>query len=412
MDVERFRPGMGAGSVAAGVGGGILVLRAVGILALSAAAACVESEGLPVTVTDSAGVTITINRDDSVPFARVSTEPILSLGGPEAAGPTLFSRIQDIHVDTRGRLWVADGGSGELRIFLPDGSPWKVRGGRGEGPGEFVYIRLLGARSGDSVFMADTDGRIAVYDPEGELARTGRVPSDESPAPRPFSVFADGSVLGQVPRIVMVGDVAPGQVLPDSVDLVRVDLDARARRPYGGARGALWIWTGRNQVPVPFTTNAGFDVGVGEEVHLVSGPSFRIHVFSEGRLEEIYGVDRPPRPVSDEDVAAYRRMAEEWVPEAQRADYLAALESEARPADLPAYARLLVSTQGEVWAQRYEADPAAAPVWDVFDSERRLVGQVTTPASFVVMCITPDAVVGVWRDDVGVEYVRSYAVHD
>jgi len=380
---------------------------------LLGAAGCAEAAPPAVTVADSAGVRITLSRDRATAFAHVSPDAALSLGGPDEAGPTQFFRIQNVHVDPRGRLWVADGQSGELRIFQPDGTPWKVRGGTGQGPGEFGYIRLLGARSGDSVFVADgADGRVAVYDPDGELARTMRVLSGEDPAPRLFSVFSDGSTLGQVPRIVMVTDVAPGQVLRDSVELVRVDAEGREWRPWGEALGPLWLWTGRSQVPVAFTTNAGFAVAGAGEVHLVSGPAFRIQVFEDGRLREVYGVERPPRPVGGAHVEAYRRQIVEHMPGDQQADYLSGLEHEARPTELPAWARVLVTAEGYVWAQRYEADPAVASVWDVFDQGRRLLGQVTTPPGLVVMRITASEVVGVWRDEVGVEYVRSYAVHD
>ncbi|MGH7460087.1 MAG: hypothetical protein ACREMA_03545 [Longimicrobiales bacterium] len=53
----------------------------------------------------------------------------------------------------------------------------------------------------------------------------------------------------------------------------------------------------------------------------------------------------------------------------------------------------------------------SAPLhWDVFDPNRRLRGQVETPANFIVARVTADQVVGVWRDDAGVEHVRSYTI--
>lgn len=387
----------------------IALQRALWAMIVLGTIACAEESPPGVSLTDSAGVAITLSPDQVAAFAHVSPEPNVSLGGPDETGPTQFFRIQNVHVDPQGRLWVADGQSGELRIFQPDGTRWKIRGGKGQGPGEFMSIRLLGRRSGDSVFVADdADGRVAVYHPQGELARTYRILSGEDPVPRLFAVFSDGSVLGQIPRIVMATQLMPGQILRDSVDLVRVDVNAHEWLPYGGALGPLWIWTGRSQVPVPFTANASFRIDSGDEVHLVAGPAFRIRVFGSGHLKEMYGVDRPPRQVSDADVEAYRRLTIGYLPQDQQGEYLAALDHEARPSELPAYARLLVSRGGHVWAQRYESDLSVAPVWDVFDRGRRLLGHVTTPANLIVMCVTENAVVGVWRDDVGVEYVRSY----
>lgn len=371
--------------------------------------ACAEAPRSGVTATDSAGVTITLSSDAGAEFASVSPEPSLSIGGPDEVGPTQFFRIQSVRVDARGRLWVADGQSGELRIFNGDGSLWKTRGGRGQGPGEYVSIRLLGFRSADSALVADdADGRVAVYDPQGELARTFRVISAAEPSPRLFAVFPDGSLLGQVPRILAQSELAPGQILRDSADLVRVSDRGLRWDRYGGAPGPLWIFTGHSQVPIPFTANASFAPVAQDEVHLVAGPAYRIRVFAGGDLRESYGVERPSRPTADSDVEAYRRRIEGYLPKEQQAEYLAALDHEARPAVLPAYARLVVSRDGDVWAQRYESDLSAPPVWDVYGPTRRLMGEVRTPADLIVMSITHDAVVGVWRDDVGVEYVRRY----
>jgi hypothetical protein len=380
------------------------------IAVLAASNGCDTKAPPGLLVNDSAGIRITINRDRASSFAQVSSTPRLSLGGENNQGPTQFFRIQNIYVDVNRRVWIADGQSRELRIFGPDGSHLVSRGGRGAGPGEFAAIRLLGGRSGDSVFVADdANGRLSVYSPEGDFVRTQQILFDDHPTPRLFKVFADGSVLGQVPRILMASATRAGQVLGDSANLVRVNPELRQWRPYGSAMGPRWIWTGRGQVPVPFTANAAFDV-LGDYVHLVSGSTFQIRVFREGRLLEIYRIDRPSRGVSDADVAAYAKFTETYIPKGQQAEYLAALDNAARPQELPAFARLIVSTDSHVWAQRYQVDPSAAQWWDVFDVGRRLVGQVETPPNFVVTHIAADQIVGVWRDDVGVEYVRSYSL--
>jgi len=43
--------------------------------------------------------------------------------------------------------------------------------------------------------------------------------------------------------------------------------------------------------------------------------------------------------------------------------------------------------------------------WDVFDADGRLLGTVTMPAGFRPLKFTDDAVYGVWRGELGVEYV-------
>ena len=371
-------------------------------------AGCGDASTSRTTVADSAGVRVTVTEDTPLVFAELDSIPSLSIGGADAAGPTQFFRVQGIHVDKARRLWVADGQSGELRVFDPSGAHWKTRGGRGEGPGEFLQVRLLGAMNADSVLAGDSGAdRISVFDPDAEFVRTERLPSSERPAPRPFDVFDDGSVLGQLPRVVSATSLEPGQILRDSVELVRVGLGSTIAETYGAAAGPLWLWTGRSQVSIPFTVNASFDV-VGSEVHLVSGPDFRVRVLEGGGLREIYGVKRGARAVASSDIDAYRAFVEEYIPEQMRQEYLAAMESEARPDLLPGYDRVLASADGHVWAQVYESDLGAPHEWEVFDGQRRFVGQVHVWSGFYPMVITRDALVGVWRDPMGVEYVRAY----
>jgi hypothetical protein len=379
-----------------------------GLLFLMSVTGCENSDPSDVMVTDSAGVRLTVSENVQRVFAVLDSVPTLSLGGPDATGPTQFSRIQGIHLDPAGRLWVADGQSGELRIFEPDGSHWKTRGGRGEGPGEFVQIRLLGSAPGDTVLVGDGGlDRITVFSPEGEFVRTDVLPSSDRPAARPFDVFSDGSILGQLPRVVSASSLEPGQVLSDSVDLVRVDLANSALHLYGTAPGPLWIWTGRTQVPVPFTVNAAFDVA-GAEVYLVSGSDFRIRVFEGGELRKVHAIDRSPRPVENADLESYRAFVEEYVPEQMRADYLSALDHEVRPNVLPGYDRVLTSADGGVWAQVYGPDIGAPHDWHVFDPEGRSLGEIHVAAGMHPLLVTENAVVGIWRDSLGVEHVQEY----
>ena len=383
----------------------LLVLSGLIILGL---VACGGDPAPIVTVTDSTGVRTTLSPDSPAMFAEVDPTPVLSIGGPDASGPAQFFQIQGVHVDPRGRLWVADFQSGELRIFQPDGSHWKTRGGRGEGPGEFQQIRPLGSFRGDSVAVSDgANGRITFFDSEGEFVRTQRLSAGDDPIPRAFAVFDDGSVLGQVPRIGAASSLEDGQILGDTVRLVRVDLENGTQRHQALALGPLWLWTGRRQIPIPFTANSAFVVN-GESVHLVAGPAFRVRVFQGGRLSEVYGVARAEREVTEDDIAVFRRSTRENVPDPRRGEYLSTLSHPARPRVLPAYSRVIVASDGNVWAQLYSPDFLAPARWDVFSTAREWLGQVQTPEGFAAFSITPESLVGVWRDEVGVEHVRVY----
>jgi hypothetical protein len=382
--------------------GGALPLRAL----LTALAACGGERPPTVTVTDSAGVRLTVSADGPRVFAEVDTPAVLSLGGADVAGPAQFSNVQGVHLDPGGNVWVVDGQSAEVRLFHADGSPWKTVGRRGEGPGEFLRPRMLGSFRGDSVAIWDDgNGRLTVLDGDGDVGRMTTVRTGDDLPPKAFRVFDDGTLLARVQRVIPAGALEPGTLLPDTAIFVRVDVTDMGTVPQGGAPGPKWLWTGHSQIPIPFTENPGFDV-VGKELHVVSGPDFRIRVFAGGRLREIYGTTRPPLPVTSKEEQAYTDVTTSyWGDAPQAREYLSVLHRPGRPQLLPGYRQVLAADDGNVWAALYASDGS-----DVYGPDRVWRGRVATPAGFVATHITGSRMAGVWRDDLGVEYVRVYRI--
>lgn len=66
-----------------------------------------------------------------------------------------------------------------------------------------------------------------------------------------------------------------------------------------------------------------------------------------------------------------------------------------------------VTRGGRIWTTRWVASDAPLR-WTVYDLAGRPVGRLTTPARFEVHDQGQDWVLGVWRDSLDVEYVRSY----
>jgi hypothetical protein len=380
---------------------------------LLAPASCEAAPSGAVTVVDSAGVRITLSADEDRTFAVLGSEPVIDLGGADAAGPTQFSNIRGVRVDRHGRLLVADGASNELRTFDPNGVHLGSFGRSGQGPGEFRRIRLLGTFAGDSIALwDDATSRITVLDARDELARTAETWSGDDLQPRAFDVYPDGAVLINEGRILEADAVQVGQILADTVRLARLDPDTRAQTPQGSALGTLWLWTGDNQLNLPFSGATSAFTLRGEEIHLVSGPwpEFRVRVFADGRLTEQYGVRRPARPVTDAELRPVRASFEGVEDLRSRGQLLASLDHPARPTQLPAYAQVVAARDGHVWARIYTVDPWAQATWDVFSTERTWQGQVRTPARFLLHAVEADRVIGVWYDDLDVEHVRVYGL--
>ena len=60
-----------------------------------------------------------------------------------------FTQAPGVMVDAAGRVYVRGGQAAEIAVLDPDGSYVRSMGGKGEGPGEFVFIRDMG-------FVGDT----------------------------------------------------------------------------------------------------------------------------------------------------------------------------------------------------------------------------------------------------------------
>ena len=87
---------------------------------------------------------------------RLRGEVELSIGAVVGGDPAyLFERVDALARGGRGRIYVADSGPGEVRVFDADGNYLYLVGGRGEGPGEFGRWRLCG-------LAFDLEGRLWV----------------------------------------------------------------------------------------------------------------------------------------------------------------------------------------------------------------------------------------------------------
>jgi len=73
---------------------------------------------------------------------NIQLEPFLTLGSME--DDLLFQWI-GVTVDLLGNIYVTDSLDYSLKKFSSDGNLLKKRGGRGQGPGEFMAPRLLDA---------------------------------------------------------------------------------------------------------------------------------------------------------------------------------------------------------------------------------------------------------------------------
>ncbi len=359
--------------------------------------------------TDSAGVQLTLSLPQINHYAGIQPTPIVVLGGPDATGPTQFRNIRGVLSDADGNLWVVDGGSKEVRLFRADGSHWKTVGGQGEGPGEYLRPRLLGDIDGDRVAIWDDRlSRMTLYEANGRLARTVSAGTDGDIPPQAFLAFNDGTILAQIPETFSAPSLEAGDILGASLKLLRITLPAGQREELASAPTVQWLWTGNQQVPLPFSIPPVFAID-GQRLFLAHGSAPRIRVYEGSIVTDEFGSTQTPTPVSNTHRAEYRAFFTEQLSDPiLRAAYLSAIDVAEAPTLLPAYDRLIVDDAGRTWAQRYQIDQLGSRVWEVFDADRSALGKVNTPAGFLVHGITFDRIYGVAFDDLGVETVAVY----
>ena len=400
-----------------------MILRLIVLLLAGGAAACAERGadlGPGTAVRDSAGVAIVTNREPSWhpdSIWRVGDAPTFEVGGPDGVA---VGEVVGLVRTEAGAIAAADGRAQVIRVFAPDGRLVRSVGRRGSGPGEFQALAWLGA-DGDSLLAFDLLTRRVTLFGAGGRVRTTQLQSQGPVLTAPLGRFDDGTLL-----VVSGGAVFPfagrqWQARRDSAQLLRfgadgVVRDTVARIAWGETFGVA-IGRGDNRflapMPRPFGARtsvalAGDTIVVGE----ASGYEVRI-LDATGKLLRRIRRAHTPVPVTPEAVVAYKRTAQRPVSSQglqARIDsaLMSALDSAPFPATMPAYERVLVDGDGNVWVLEYSVRLDQPGRWSVFSREGEWLGNVLTPIGLRVEAIGPDWILGVWRDAEGAERVRMY----
>ncbi|MCY3546755.1 MAG: 6-bladed beta-propeller [Gemmatimonadetes bacterium] len=378
-------------------------------------------------VTDSAGVTIVTSMPTGAVYAELGAEPSLSIGALEGPEEILFDGIVSIVRDGAGNLIVADNGAGEIRVFDAAGSHLRSFGSRGDGPGEFQALVGAWLLADGNIVAADRRlQRISRFDRRGTLLGTGTLAGVEGmDMVTPVGPAGPATFLSQVRSLTMPGisesplesleeafggDEAP----PEYFVRYRLDgapIDTVARHP-GQQMSVSAVGSGTNMslnlLRVPFSPEPAAH-GSDRGVVVTAGTRYEVGVFDDtGALIRIVRLAEPPTPRTDEHLEAYVRNSGNPFAQDEAAirSMIANYREMPLPETLPAYTDLRNADSGELWARRYHLRGAPAFRWDVFGADGRYLGRVEIPSSFAVEEIGLGQVVGVSRDEFGVERVE------
>ena len=387
------------------------------------------SDEAPFLEQDSAGVLVatTLGARARAPIGWVvDAVPEYQVGALDGEEPYLFSGINGARQLSDGRVVVLDDASCELRFFGADGVFLELTGGRGEGPGEFntgVAGRCVLVPSPGSDSLVAFDGaRLSFFDDRGRFDHRFVV---VWPDHRVVNVVGVAGGMVGVEQISIYASGEPGlSSPPNPVDYGLLELETRR---------VVWEkddlqWTQSFIVPIPGGIPALWDIAfdirpdaaLGREGLLLTlgedqGPEI-LHYGASGSLHRVIRLDEPVSAPSRGDIERLVefQLAPYEMPDTTREriteDRIRRNSEMPLPEIKPVFSRLLVDDIGWLWAELYRFDLREPVRWLVFGPNGEGMGSVDMPPDLEVLQIGRDFVLGVWQDELEVEYVRRHAL--
>lgn len=345
-------------------------------------------------IRDSAGVRIASNAPVQDRELSVDVEPILSLG-ETADGAPLFRVSAGVLLDDE-TIVIANGGTDELHFYSLDGS-LRIRGGSGEGPGEFGSIGWLQAWGDTAIVVGDVAlGRMTVVDRTGEYLGMTRweVPFEQASTPGiirgaggPLSLLTDGRIIG-FPAGAAHLDGLPGP-LPARAAIRVYPPSTREASELDSVTVVTWYEAASRGGGPPFRALYG-------SAHLLHSARDDRVAYSDGLEHRIEVLDDGRRSLSIRE----RRSRIPFEPDSVPGGFGGAADS------LPAYRALLVDREGRVWAGAPLRFGDALVEWRVFANTGEVLGHVRLPSDVEILDASDSLVLMLQRDSLDVETVE------
>jgi hypothetical protein len=402
---------------------------------LHACGGTTERSPVGASTRDSAGVSIVDHSAAhmaSLPEWTLDTVPLQELRGDQT--DTHFARVLDAEQRSDGGFYVADQQHRDIRAYAANGAFERVVGRAGRGPGEVGYVSRLQLLAGDSLSFVDANNRrVSVFGPDGQFARQVTFPRfEDGSSVRITMQLTDGRLLGSLrlpfkeaaenpdsvyrtPFALVAYRVRPSNPADTAAPLVDVDTiavvpDGENYRANTTMDGETWA----DEYPLRFGRGTAM-ASDGRRVFAATNETAEIVEYGpQGMVRRIRST-RTPRAVTAED---RNRL---------QADVLNAVEKSGRPAAAKVDAkrmiegwryaavhafidRLLVGTDGSIWAEDpwvLEDDPRQ---YIVYDSSGVALARVTTPARVRVLRVSTSEALGVWKDEDDVPHIQRWRI--
>ena len=410
---------------------------AFAVLAVAACSSRSDSGGAVPwrTVFDSTGDTIIARTTGEVPNELVRRLVLeQKIGEAEGSDSVTFGQIWYVIPTDDGRIFVFDHQGPTIKLFDSTGKLQRFVGRKGSGPGEFGEVNGMDVLPNGRLALWDaTNGRVSVYDGNGDFSRQWRVPVGGFFTSNALRADRAGNIVLNLTIARRAGEIGgeSGYIRFDEQgtvhDTVRVPKWIDSTPQIAASRGnppQISV-----SLPIPFApqlVHLWSKAGV-----LVSGPSAPyVAYLTNGRGKPVKVLrDWTPVAVQSEEADEHRARAT-WQVRLSIPEW--SWKGADVPATKPAYASIQGSEDGALWVSIYseavrvaDVDSAAATpglppmppqhyrepnVYDVFGANGIYLGRVRAEQGQEIMRMHASRVWGVLTDSLGVAYLARWRV--
>jgi hypothetical protein len=371
-----------------------------------------------------------------VPHWTAESEPLVRIGAVVGEEPYQFSRIVFAAELSDDRIVVADGQSLSIRYFDSDGRYLFRTGGRGGGPGEFNSFGRILLLPGDTLLIYDEvlrrltwiapDASVSTTESVDAWSRFGTslpVAERRLLAAFPDSRFAigfysdpgnlisqriDGDTL-RLPYYIVISDV-----LAERVDTLAIVPGILRRLSVTNVPSPAGAATVHNPVSFPSQlTGSVLAAGSHRKVVVSRSDWYELNVFqADGSASIIRRADVSPRPLNAAILADYEYHFYQVI--TARAD---GSRDDLLGSPLPTHSAILIDDADRIWVREPEPVlPTFSPEYSspsnyvLFRPDGQIEAVVSLPDRLLVHHLGQRRVVGVMRDDFGVEHVAVFRI--
>lgn len=330
----------------------------------------------------------------------VAVEPIEEIV-IEETDDLLFGSIGNLNVDGEGRIYVRDNQLLQVVVFDADGNLIKTIGRKGEGPGEFQYVRNLMVEEDGSFYVFDNNlFRVSYFEYEGDnnWVYQNQFGVQEISEKYAWSVYktSDGFLVGSqmINENDQVNELTislthideAGEILNDEI-LTYIENQSIVNM----GEDFIMIYS------IPFSWESSLHITKDNTIYLGKSDSLKInnydldgnlinHIENSIRRKEVTSSD-----LSDQEITG-SHPARDFIPDVH-----------------PAYQSFYLDNEDNLWFNLGEFEDGLN-TWIMLNDQGELIKSMMMPIEFNAQVFRSNKVYGIYRDEDGMAWIEVYSI--